>query len=197
MAAAFSWLRPNDLIWNYWVNNVLLGNKPPAFDLLYWNNDSTCLPARLHGEFMDLFLDNAMAKPGKLRLHGVPVDLGRVRCDSYLLGGTTDHITPWKACYRNTQLLGGKRTFVLSNAGHMQSILNPPGNKKSEFWTGGTLGADPEVWRKSAEHHAGSWWPHWHAWLHERSGALKEAPTALGSADYPALCTAPGTYVLC
>ena len=196
MAAAFSWLRPNDLIWNYWVNNVLLGNKPPAFDLLYWNNDSTCLPARLHGEFMDLFLDNAMAKPGKLRLHGVPVDLSKVRCDSYLLGGTTDHITPWKACYRNTQLLGGKRTFVLSNAGHMQSILNPPGNKKSEFWTGGILGADPEAWRKSAEHHAGSWWPHWHAWLHERSGDLKEAPAALGSADYPELSPAPGTYVL-
>lgn len=196
MAAAFSWLRPNDLIWNYWVNNVLLGNKPPAFDLLYWNNDSTCLPARLHGEFMDLFLDNAMANPGKLRLHGVPVDLSKVRCDSYLLGGTTDHITPWKACYRNTQLLGGKRTFVLSNAGHMQSILNPPGNKKSEFWTGGTLGADPEAWRKSAEHHPGSWWPHWHAWLHERSGALKEAPAVLGSTDYPELSPAPGTYVL-
>ncbi len=196
MAAAFSWLRPNDLIWNYWVNNVLLGNKPPSFDLLYWNNDSTCLPARLHGEFMDLFLDNAMANPGKLRLHGVPVDLRRVSCDSYLLGGTTDHITPWKACYRNTQLLGGKRTFVLSNAGHMQSILNPPGNKKSEFWTGGTLGKDPEVWRKGAEHHSGSWWPHWHAWLHERSGALRDAPASLGGADYPELAQAPGTYVL-
>jgi poly[(R)-3-hydroxyalkanoate] polymerase subunit PhaC len=195
-AAAFSWLRPNDLIWNYWVNNVLLGNKPPSFDLLYWNNDNTCLPARLHGEFMDLFLDNALAKPGKMRLHGVPVDLGKVGCDSYLLAGTTDHITPWRACYRNTQLLGGKRTFVLSNAGHMQSILNPPGNKKSEFWSGGTLGKDPEAWRKAAEHHPGSWWPHWHVWLHERSGAMKDAPTLLGGADYPELCSAPGTYVL-
>ncbi|MBV8063805.1 MAG: alpha/beta fold hydrolase [Nevskia sp.] len=196
MAAAFSWLRPNDLIWNYWVNNVLLGNKPPAFDLLYWNSDNTCLPARLHGEFMDLFQDNAMANPGKLRLHGVPVDLGRVRCDSYLLGGTTDHITPWKACYRNTQLLGGKRTFVLSNAGHMQSILNPPGNKKAEFWTGGTLGPDPEAWRKTAEHHGGSWWPHWHAWLHQRSGAMKDAAAEPGHADYPELAKAPGTYVI-
>ncbi len=197
MAAAFSWLRPNDLIWNYWVNNVLLGRKPPAFDLLYWNNDSTRLPARLHAEFMDLFLDNAMAKPGKLRLHGVPVDLGKVRCDSYLLGGTTDHITPWKACYRNTQLLGGKRTFVLSNAGHMQSILNPPGNKKSEFWTGGKLGPDPEAWRKGAEHHPGSWWPHWHAWLHQRSGALKEALARMGSAGLPQeLLQRPAPYVL-
>ncbi|MDB5975008.1 MAG: alpha/beta fold hydrolase [Nevskia sp.] len=196
MASAFAWLRPNDLIWNYWVNNVLLGNKPPSFDLLYWNNDNTRLPARLHGEFMDMFLNNSMAHPGRLRLHGVPVDLGRVTCDSYLLGGTTDHITPWKACYRNTQLLGGKRTFVLSNAGHMQSILNPPGTKKAEFWTEGALDPDPEAWRKSAQHQSGSWWPHWHAWLHERSGSLRPAPAQLGSADYPELGKAPGSYVL-
>ena len=195
MAAAFSWLRPNDLIWNYWVNNVLLGNKPPAFDLLYWNNDSTRLPARLHAEFMDIFLHNALTTPGKLRLHGIPVDMGRIKCDSYILGGTTDHITPWKACYRNTQLFSGNRTFVLSNAGHMQSILNPPGNKKSEFWTGGTLEADAEAWRKTAEHHAGSWWPHWHAWLGARSGELRSPAAVLGSQDYPELVAAPGTYV--
>jgi polyhydroxyalkanoate synthase len=195
MAAAFSWLRPNDLIWAYWVNNVLLGKRPPAFDLLYWSNDSTRLPARLHAEFLDIFLCNAMTRPGKLRLHGVPVDLGRIRCDSYVLGGTTDHITPWKACYRNTNLLGGRRTFVLSNSGHMQSILNPPGNKKAEFWTGGTLGSDPDAWRTSAQRHPGSWWPHWHAWLLERSGNERPTPERLGSDEYPELAAAPGTYV--
>jgi polyhydroxyalkanoate synthase len=196
MAAAFSWLRPNDLIWNYWVNNVLLGNKAPAFDLLFWNNDNTRLPARLHGEFMDIFESSSITQPGKLRVHGLPVDLGRIKCDTYILGGTTDHITPWKACYRNTQLFGGKKTFVLSNAGHMQSILNPPGNKKSEFWTGGTLGPDAEAWRKSAEHHPGSWWPHWHAWLHQRSGDLRAAPARLGNVDFPELEAAPGSYVM-
>ncbi|HSW14480.1 MAG TPA: alpha/beta fold hydrolase [Solimonas sp.] len=196
MATAFAWLRPNDLIWNYWVNNVLLGNTPPAFDVLYWNNDSTRLPARLHGEFMDIYNDNALTRPGKLRLHGVPVDLGRVKCDSYLLSGTTDHITPWKACYRSTQLFGGNKTFVLSSSGHIQSILNPPGNKKAAFWTGGNTGPDAETWQAGAERHDGSWWPHWHAWLKQRSGAMQAAPAQEGSADYPVLAAAPGQYVL-
>jgi polyhydroxyalkanoate synthase len=195
MAAAFSWLRPNDLIWNYWVNNVLLGNKPPAFDVLYWNNDNTRLPAKLHAEFMDIFQDSAVTNPGKMRVLGIPVDLGRIKCDTYVLGGTTDHITPWKACYRNTRFFGGTSTFVLSNAGHMQSIMNPPGNKKAEYWTGGTLGPDAEEWRKTAEHHKGSWWPHWHAWLHERSGTMVPAAKEAGSADYPPMEAAPGTYV--
>ena len=196
MAAAFAWLRPNDLIWNYWVNNVLLGNKPPAFDVLYWNNDSTRLPARLHAEFMDIYQGNALTRPGALRLHGVPVDLGRVKCDSYLVAGTTDHITPWKACYRSTQLFGGKKTFVLSNSGHIQSIINPPGNKKSEFWTGGETGPDADTWLAGADRQAGTWWKHWHAWLKERGGALREAPAQQGSADYPALGDAPGQYIL-
>ena len=111
------------------------------------------------------------------------------------LGGTTDHITPWKACYRNTQLFGGNRSFVLANAGHMQSILSPPGSKKAEFWTGGTLADTADAWRASAEHHGGSWWPHWHSWLHERSGALRAAPASSGNEDYPVLYNAPGRYV--
>jgi polyhydroxyalkanoate synthase len=195
MAAAFNWLRPNDLIWNYWVNNVLLGNAPPAFDLLYWNNDNTRLPARLHSEFLDIFTQNALTHAGKLRIHGIPVDLKRIRCDSYITGGTTDHITPWKACYRTTQLFGGTKTFVLSNAGHMQSILNPPGNRKSEFWSGGDLVADPEAWRSTATHHPGSWWPHWHDWLHARSGEMRAAPAELGGPGYLLLGPAPGEYV--
>jgi polyhydroxyalkanoate synthase subunit PhaC len=195
LATAFAWLRPNDLVWSYWVNNVLLGNKPPAFDVLYWNNDSTRLPARLHGEFLDMYKSNALARPGTLRLLGVPVNLGKLRCDTYLIAGTTDHITPWKACYASTQLFGGDNTFVLSNSGHIQSILNPPGSKKAEFWSGGKTVADPEQWKKSAQRHEGSWWPHWHAWLTGRSGADQPAPAQLGSADYPQLGAAPGTYV--
>ncbi len=195
MATAFAWLRPNDLIWNYWVNNILLGNAPPAFDVLYWNNDSTRLPARLHGEFMDIYRTNALTQPGKLRLHGVPVDLGKIRCDTYLVAGTTDHITPWKACYRSTQLFGGKNTFVLSNSGHIQSILNPPGNKKAEFWAGGTPGPDPDDWQSGAERHTSSWWLHWYGWLKTRSGNERDAPRQLGSEDYPQLSAAPGEYV--
>jgi len=195
LSTAFAWLRPNDLVWSYWVNNVLLGNKPPAFDVLYWNNDTTRLPARLHGEFLDVYKTNALARPGTLRLHGVPVDLGRVRCDSYLIAGSTDHITPWKACYASTRLFRGNNTFVLSNSGHIQSILNPPGNKKAEFWSGGKAGSDADAWLASARREAGSWWPHWHAWLAGRSGEELPAATQLGSADYPELCAAPGTYV--
>ncbi len=196
MATAFAWLRPNDLIWNYWVNNILLGKKPPAFDVLFWNNDSTRLPARLHEEFLDIYMDNAMANPGTLRLHGVPVDLRKIACDVYLVAGTTDHITPWKACYRSTQMFGGKTSFVLSNSGHIQSILSPPGNKKAEFWAGGTNCPDPEQWLENAHRHAGSWWLHWHAWLGERSGAIVNSPATLGNNSYPVLAAAPGTYVL-
>ncbi len=196
MATAFAWLRPNDLIWNYWVNNILLGKKPPAFDVLYWNNDSTRLPARLHEEFLDIYQSDAMTRPGTLRLHGIPVDLGQVRCDTYLLAGSSDHITPWKACYRSTQLFGGENTFVLSNSGHIQSILNPPGNKKSEFWSSSDTGPDADAWRETAPHHAGSWWPHWHQWLRERSGAITEAPAELGNTSYPPLQAAPGQYVM-
>lgn len=195
MASAFAWMRPNDLIWNYWVNNILLGNDPPAFDVLYWNNDSTRLPARLHEEFIDIYKDNALAEAGKLRLLGVPVDLQQADCDSFILGGTTDHITPWQACYRSTQLLGGDTTFVLSNSGHIQSILNPPGNPKSEFWHGPGEAADPQEWHEQAQHESGSWWPHWHAWLAKRSGRKHAAPESPGNAAYPILEAAPGHYV--
>ena len=195
MATAFAWLRPNDLIWNYWVNNFLLGNAPPAFDVLYWNGDSTRLPARLHSEFLDIYKSNALTIGGKLRLQGVPVDLKQVDCDSYILAGTTDHITPWQACYRTTQLLGGHTTFVLSNSGHIQSILNPPGNKKSEFWHGDGAGPDAQQWQEQAKHQSGSWWPHWYEWLGTRSGRKHPAPENIGNTAYPVIAPAPGTYI--
>ena len=136
-----------------------------------------------------------MPRPGQLRLHGVPVDLGKITCDSYLLAGTTDHITPWQACYRSTQLFGGDCTFVLSNSGHIQSILNPPGNKKSEFFCGGENVADPDPWRTQAAHPSGSWWPHGYAWLGKRSGRRHDAAEALGNAADPPQDAAPGTYI--
>lgn len=195
MATAFAWLRPNDLIWSYWVNNILLGNPPPAFDVLYWNNDGTRLPARLHCEFLDIYKSNALTQPGALRLQGMPVDLGRIQCDNYIVSGITDHITPWMACYRSTQLLGGDSTFVLSRSGHIQSILNPPGNPKSAFWVGPAVGPSAEEWHQHSELRAGSWWPHWHQWLAQRSGPKVAVAATVGNADYPAQDAAPGTYV--
>ncbi len=195
LASSFAWMRPNDLIWNYWVNNVLLGHAPPAFDILYWNCDTTRLPAKLHGEFIDLYSNAGLTRAGSVRVQGVPVDLGNISCDNYLVAGVTDHITPWKACYRSTQLLGGDSTFVLSNSGHIQSILNPPpGGKKSAYYTGTADGQDADEWFADAQHHAGSWWPHWHAWLAKRSGRKQKALTELGNGNYPAQDPAPGRY---
>ncbi|RMU28272.1 class II poly(R)-hydroxyalkanoic acid synthase, partial [Pseudomonas savastanoi] len=128
MNRVFSWMRPNDLIWTYWINNYLLGKSPPPFDILYWNNDTTRLPAALHGDLLDFFKHNPLSHPGGLEVCGTPIDLQKVTVDSFSIAGINDHITPWDAVYRSTLLLGGERRFVLSNSGHVQSILNPPGN---------------------------------------------------------------------
>ena len=132
-------MRPNDLVWNYWVNNYLMGNKPPVFDILAWNADGTNLPAALHRQFLDLFEHNLLCKPGALTVLGTPVDLQRITVPTFVTGATTDHLTPWTGCYRTTQLLGGPSTFVLSNAGHIQSLVNPPGNPKATYLAGGGL----------------------------------------------------------
>src|SRR5215203_142541 len=130
LAGVFAWLRPNDLVWNYWVNNYLLGQNPPAFDILYWNADTTRLPAGLHADFLDLFRSNGLANPGALEVLGTPIDLGNVMCDAYVVAGSTDHIIPWTGAYQTTQLLGGETEFVLSSSGHIQAIVNPPDNPK-------------------------------------------------------------------
>ena len=134
LAKVFAWLRPNDLVWNYWVNNYLLGQNPPAFDILYWNADTTRLPAGLHSDFLDLATSNGLAE-GTLTVLGTPVDLGRVELDAYVVAGSTDHIVPWQAAYQTTQLLGGESEFVLSSSGHIQAIVNPPGNPKASYRT--------------------------------------------------------------
>lgn len=195
LAKVFAWMRPNDLIWNYWVNNYLLGNEPPVFDILHWNNDTTRLPAALHGEFIDMFKNNPLTRAGALEVCGTPIDLKQVTCDLFCVAGTTDHITPWESCYKSANLFGGKCEFVLSSSGHIQSILNPPGNPKSRYMTNTTMPADPKAWQASGTKHADSWWLYWQTWQAERSGALKKTPTSLGNKAFPAREAAPGTYV--
>ena len=196
LAKVFAWLRPNDLIWNYWVNNYLMGQAPPTFDVLYWNADTTRLPARLHTDFLALLESNAFAQAGGITLGGKALDLASVRCDSYILAGRTDHITPWEGCYQTRRLLGGCSDFVLNASGHVQSIVNPPGNKKSSFVVNGGAHDSPQAFEQGATAHEGSWWPHLAQWLAARSDADKRAPRQAGSSRHPALCAAPGTYVM-
>jgi polyhydroxyalkanoate synthase len=199
LARGFAWLRPNDLIWNYVINNYLMGDDPPAFDILFWNADTTNLSSTLMGDFLELFEANAYAAPGTYDVAGHTLDLTKVTGDMFILGGTTDHITPWKACYRSTQLFGAKNVeFILSQAGHMQAILNPPGNPKAKYWKSskGKTPADVGEWMKGTEEVAGSWWPYWIEWLHARSGKEVAAPASVGSKANPAMDAAPGLYVL-
>jgi poly(3-hydroxyalkanoate) synthetase len=196
LAEVFAWLRPDDLIWNYWVNNYLQGRTPPAFDILYWNADTTRLPAALHRDFIELALSNALTKPGAATMLGSPVDLSKVDTDSYVAAGIADHICPWQSCYRSTQLLGGTVRFVLSTSGHIASMVNPPSNPKATFRTAPGNPALPGDWLAEAVTEKGSWWPDYSSWLAERSGGLKQRPGRLGSKKFPPLDPAPGTYVL-
>jgi polyhydroxyalkanoate synthase len=195
MAKVFAWLRPNDLVWNYWVNNYLLGQSPPAFDILYWNADTTRLPAGLHSDFLELAEGNPLVEPGAQVVLGVPIDLREVTCDAYVVGGTTDHIIPWQSAYRATQLFAGNTEFVLSSSGHIQAIVNPPGNPRASYFTGGEYGPDPEKWREGASRREGSWWENWTGWLQARSGVQRPAPKDPGNHQFAALEPAPGRYV--
>ncbi|HEU4426436.1 MAG TPA: alpha/beta fold hydrolase [Pilimelia sp.] len=195
LAEVFAWLRPGDLVWNYWVNNYLLGRKPPAFDILFWNADTTRMPARLHADFVNLAMDNSLTTPGAMSVLGVPVDLSRIEVDTYLVAGIADHLTPWQNCYRSTQLLGGESRFVLSTSGHIAALVNPPGNPKASFQVNKENPVDPEDWLRTAQTEHGSWWPDYVAWLGERCGAEVAAPGELGGAGLPPLIDAPGTYV--
>ncbi len=196
LAEVFAWLRPDDLIWNYWVNNYLQGKPPPPFDILYWNADTTRMPAGLHRDFIKLALANALTKPDEATMLGSPVDLSKVDVDAYVVGGVDDHIAPWKMAYRATQLLGGNIKFVLSTSGHIASMVNPPANPKATFRVGPGNPPDPDEWLAHAETQQGSWWPDYTAWLAGRSGGMKPRPRALGSSKYPQLMPAPGSYVL-
>jgi polyhydroxyalkanoate synthase subunit PhaC len=193
LAEVFAWLRPNDLIWNYWVNNYLQGKPPPNFDILYWNADTTRMSAALHRDFIDVALGNALTEPGRATMLGSPVDLSAVTVDSYITAGIADHLCPWQACYRSTQLLGGDSRFILSTSGHIASLVNPPGNPKSTFQVAADTPADPQQWLTQAETVQGSWWPDYLTWLGERSG--DEVPPPKTPGDLEELAQAPGTYV--
>lgn len=196
LSELFAWLRPNDLIWNYWVNNYIEGKRPAKFDILYWNADSTRMSAKLHRDFVEAGLGNKLAQPRGLTVLGTEVDLSMVKVDSYVVAGIADHICPWVNCYRSSQLLGGKTRFVLSTNGHIAALVNPPTNPKSSFRVADEVTAEPEAWLEEAEMIKGSWWPDYANWLAERSGKDVPAPTQMGSEDFPPIIDAPGTYVL-
>ena len=195
MGAAFTWMRPDDLVFNYWVNNYLMGDKPPAFDILAWNADGTNLPAALHCEFLDIFEGNLLTQPGGLSVLGSPMQLDDIKVPMFVTGAVVDHLTPWLGCYRTTQLLGGDATFVLSYSGHIASLVNPPGNPKAHYWTGGSPGPDPQKWLAEATKHQGSWWEAWTEWFKPYGGEQKRAPRTLGNKFHPVLDPAPGRYV--
>jgi polyhydroxyalkanoate synthase len=196
LAGVFAWLRPNDLIWSYVVNNYLMGKKPPAFDVLYWNQDTVRLAAGLHRDFVKIALDNPLTRAHALRVLGCGVDLGAVDIDAYVVAGASDHIIPWQQAYRSTQLLGGSPRFVLSDSGHIQALVNPPGpESRRRYRVAETNPPEPDAWLDQAVTRPGSWWPDYAEWLGERSGALRRPPRALGNRRYRALAAAPGSYV--
>jgi len=195
LAEVFAWLRPNDLIWRYWVNNYIQGRTPPPFDVLFWNADTTRMTAALHRDLVDSALTNALTTPGGTTMLGTAVDLSKVGVDTYVVAGIADHISPWQACYRSARIFSGDVLFVLSTSGHIASLVNPPGNARASYRLGSPDAQDPDEWLTSADQQKDSWWPHYTSWLAERSGPEQDAPTVLGSADLPPLRPAPGSYV--
>src|SRR4029077_18816778 len=185
LAEIFAWLKPGDLIWTYWVNNYLLGRTPPPFDILYWNADTTRMPAGVHRDFIELALGNSLTVPGQAQLLGSPVDLAAVSTDCYLVAGAADHLCPWQSCYRSTQLLGGDCRFVLARSGHIASMVSPVGNTKAVYRTAPGSPPDPEAWLAGAEAVPGSWWPDFAGWLAARGGPEVPPPAGPGSAGPP------------
>jgi polyhydroxyalkanoate synthase len=195
MARVFAWLRPNDLVWLFVANNWVMGNRPPAFDILYWNSDTTRLPAEFHADLLRMFMENPLKVPGRISALGTPIDMSKVDVPAYVVAGVTDHITPWQACYQSKNILRGKIDFVLSSSGHIQSIVNPTTNPKAKYFLNGALPEDPETWLAGATEHAGSWWDHWSGWYASHGAGEVPAPQKLGSDAHPAGDPAPGRYV--
>ena len=198
LATTFSFLRPNDLVWNYVVGNYLKGEAPPAFDLLYWNGDSTNLPGPMYCWYLrHTYLQNELKLPGRLTVCGEKLDLSAIDCPVYVYGSREDHIVPWQAAYRNTQIFKGKRRFVMGASGHIAGVINPPAKGKRSHWISksAALPADPDAWLAGATEHPGSWWTDWSAWLASHAGPKKPAPKTPGNRTYKAIEPAPGRYV--
>jgi poly[(R)-3-hydroxyalkanoate] polymerase subunit PhaC len=191
---SFAWLRPNDLVFNYLVSGWLLGQEPSSFDVLAWNDDATAISARFALDSTELLVD-AMERPQGVTALGTPIDLAKVDCDSFHIAGYTDHITPWRAAYTSTQVLGGGKQMAVVKSGHIQSFVNPATKSRYDYWEGPPDSDDPDQWLAGATEHHGSWWPQWIEWLIARSGQEKAPPRALGNRKYPPLGPAPGTYV--
>ena len=196
LATTFSFLRPNDLVWNYVVGNYLKGETPPPFDLLYWNGDSTNLPGPMYCWYLrHLYLQNELKQPGRLTVCGEKVDLGAIRAPVYIYASREDHIVPWTAAYRSVALFKGERRFVLGASGHIAGVINPPVARKRNYWHGETLAREAEAWLDAASEEAGSWWPDWSTWLGGHAGRTVAAPKAYGSRRHRVVEPAPGRYV--
>ncbi len=196
LATTFSFLRPNDLVWNYVVGNYLKGETPPPFDLLYWNGDSTNLPGPMYCWYLrHTYLQNELKQPGRLTVCGEKVDLGAIRAPVFVYGSREDHIVPWKAAYASTQILTGPTQFVLGASGHIAGVINPPAKGKRSYWTHSHLPAAADDWLAGATEHPGSWWTTWAGWLKPHGGRLVPAPRGRGSRAHPPIEPAPGRYV--
>lgn len=196
LAHVFVWLRPDDLVWSFWVNNNLMGRQPAPLDVLYWDNDPTRVPARLHSDFVDMFLDDVFRVPGAQRLFGTPIDYRRVAVPTYFVGGLEDYLMPWRGIFRAVRDFGGMNRFVLSTSGHVQSILRPPNLANTEHFVNEDLTGDADDWLAGARRVPGTWWQDWSGWLRTHAGEEAEAPQVLGAEAFPPLCPAPGTYVM-
>ena len=196
MATTFNMLRANDLIWSFVINNYLLGRAPHPFDLLFWNSDSTRMPAAMHSYYLrKMYMENRLVEPGGITLDGVKIDLRKIKTPTFILSTREDHIAPWKSAYSPTRLYAGDVQFVLSSSGHVAGVINPPGKSKYVYWTNDDLPADPEDWVAGAEEHDGSWWPHWDDWVEGFADGEVPARTP-GDGKLDPIENAPGSYVL-
>jgi polyhydroxyalkanoate synthase subunit PhaC len=196
LATTFSFLRPNDLVWNYVVANYLKGEAPPAFDLLYWNGDSTNMPGPMYCWYLrHTYLQDELKQPGKLSVCGQKLDIGKIKAPVFIYASREDHIVPWQAAYASTKLFPGKKTFVLGASGHIAGVINPPAAGKRNHWVSDELPAQADDWFAGAQSVAGSWWPQWAGWLKANAGKPISAPKAPGSKAFKAIEPAPGRYV--
>ena len=196
IASTFVWMRPNDLVWRYLVDEWLLGKKPPAFDIMFWNADGQGMPAQFAYDMTKMSLANSLIQPGEMNVLGEDLDLGAIDVPTYHIAGKTDHISPWKGCFAGAAAMGGDRTFVLTPTGHVQSIIYPMGKPRAAFWTGPDIDTTAEEWFLSAERTEDSWWEHWTDWILSHSDGMKPASPISGSLAHPPIAPAPGRYVL-